>query len=119
MMQFIHAFFTHDLELVLNSYPIIHYNAVKSCNLATKHSKEAFQAALNIAGVKDPETCLFLDDSTKNIKVGRSMGIRSILVGRVGRDCGKPISSEHAEHEIDCIHDLPNIVPEIFEHGRP
>ena len=90
--------------------------AVKSCNLATKHSTEAFAAALKIAGVKNPETCLFLDDSTKNIKVARSMGIRSFLVGRVGRDCGTTITSEHAEHEIDRIHDFPLVVPEIFEH---
>lgn len=89
---------------------------VKSCNLATKHSTEAFAAALKIAGVKNPETCLFLDDSTKNIKVARSMGIRSFLVGRVGRDCGTTVTSEHAEHEIDRIHDFPLVVPEIFEH---
>jgi FMN phosphatase YigB (HAD superfamily) len=90
---------------------------VKSCNLATKHSTEAFEAALKIAGVQNPETCLFLDDSTKNIEAARSMGIRSFLVGRVGRDCGKNITSEHAEHEIDRIHHFPNVVPEIFEHN--
>ena len=89
---------------------------MKSCNLATKHSTEAFEAALKIAGVKDPETCLFLDDSTKNIATARSLGIRSFLVGRVGRDCGTPITSEHAEHEIDIIHDFPNVMPEIFIH---
>mmetsp|Transcript_28580 Transcript_28580/g.32815 ORF Transcript_28580/g.32815 Transcript_28580/m.32815 type:complete len:458 (-) Transcript_28580:84-1457(-) len=88
---------------------------VKSCNLATKHSTEAFEKALKIVGcVKDPETCLFLDDSTKNIATAQSLGIRSFLVGRVGRDCGKPITSEHAEHEMDRIHDFPNCVPEIF-----
>lgn len=91
---------------------------MKSCNLATKHSKQAFETALKIAGVTNPEACLFFDDSTKNIKVARSLGIRSILVGRVGRDCGQPITSEHAENEIDLIHDLPNVVPEIFEHSN-
>ena len=89
---------------------------VKSCNLATKHSREAFGAALKIANVEDPETVLFLDDSIKNIKVARSMGIRSFLVGRVGRDCGQVITTEDAEHELDRIHDLPKVVPEIFEY---
>ncbi len=89
---------------------------MKSCNLATKHSTEAFEAALKIAGVKNSETCLFFDDSTKNIKTARSLGIRSILVGLVGRDCGLAVTSEHAEHEIDRIHDIPTILPEIFEH---
>jgi FMN phosphatase YigB (HAD superfamily)/8-oxo-dGTP pyrophosphatase MutT (NUDIX family) len=96
--------------------PLLLLHVVKSCNLATKHSTEAFEAALKIAGVKDPETCLFLDDSTKNIATARSLGIRSFLVGRVGRDCGKPITSDHAEHEIDIIHDFPNVMPEIFIH---
>jgi len=36
------------------------------------------------------------------------------LVGRVGRDCGTTISSEHAELEIDRIHDFPNVLPELF-----
>ncbi len=87
---------------------------VKTCNLATKHSKEAFEAAMNHAGVIEPECCLFLDDSTKNIEAARTVGWRSILVGKIGRDCGKQITSEHAEHEIDRIHDLPSILPELF-----
>lgn len=87
---------------------------VKTCNLATKHSAEAFEAAMTHAGVSEPECCLFLDDSTKNIEAARKVGWRSVLVGRVGRDCGKPISTEHAEHEIDRIHDMPKILPELF-----
>lgn len=90
---------------------------VKSCNLATKHSTESFEAAMRIAGVTNPESCVFLDDSTKNIEAAREVGWRAFLVGRIGRDCGKPITSEHAEHEIDRIHDLPMILPEIFLHG--
>jgi len=89
---------------------------VKSCNLATKHSEEAFSAALSIVGcTESPESVLFLDDSVKNLRVARSMGIRSFLVGKVGRDCGSSIGSEDAEHELDRIHDLPKVVPEIFE----
>lgn len=88
---------------------------VKSCNLATKHSREAFEAALRIANASDPETVLFLDDSVKNIKVARSMGIRSFLVGRIGRDSGRVITTEDAELELDRIHDFRRAVPEIFE----
>lgn len=89
---------------------------VKSCNLATKHSREAFQAAMAIANVppSDAESVLFLDDSIKNIQVARSMGIRSFLVGKVGRDSGQAITTEHAEQELDRIHDFPNVVPELF-----
>jgi len=88
---------------------------VKTCNLATKHSKEAFEAAMAHVAVDEPECCLFLDDSKKNISAARSVGWRSILVGKIGRDCGKPISSDDAEHEIDRIHDMPKVLPELFD----
>jgi len=86
----------------------------KDCNLETKHDRRSFEIAMEIAGVKDPESCLFLDDSLKNLHTARIMGWRSILVGRVGRDCGSVLSSEHAEHEIDKIHDFPSVLPELF-----
>jgi putative hydrolase of the HAD superfamily/pyrimidine and pyridine-specific 5'-nucleotidase len=87
---------------------------IKQCDFKSKHSEHAFQAAMKIAGVDDPESCLFLDDSIKNIHAARQMGWRSVLVGRVGRDCGMPVESEHAEHEIDRIHDIPKVLPELF-----
>ena len=88
---------------------------VKACNLATKHTEEAFNNAMRIAGVSNPSSCLFFDDSTKNIAMGARMGWRCVLVGRVGRDCGSTIHSNGAaEHEVDRIHELPNIMPELF-----
>jgi FMN phosphatase YigB (HAD superfamily) len=88
---------------------------VKQCNLHTKHSRHSFDAAMKIAGVDDPEACVFLDDSVTNIRAARDMGWRSVLVGRVGRECGKPISSDHAELEIDRIHDMALVLPELFD----
>ena len=87
---------------------------VKTCNLATKHSPEAFQAAMKVAKVDNPETCIFLDDSVKNITAARKIGWRSILVGKIGRDSGQLISSEDAEHEIERIHDMRRVLPELF-----
>jgi FMN phosphatase YigB (HAD superfamily) len=55
-----------------------------------------------------------LDDSVSNIRAAREIGWRSVLVGRVGRDCGTPISSEHAELQIDRIHDMRHVLPELF-----
>jgi len=89
---------------------------VKDCELETKHDRRSFELAMKIAGVTDPESCLFLDDSLKNLHTAREMGWRSVLVGRVGRDCGSQISSDHAEHEIDRIHDFPLVFPELFAH---
>jgi len=87
---------------------------VKQCDFKSKHSEESFKKAMEVAGVDDPESCLFLDDSVKNIRAAREVGWRSVLVGRIGRDCGKQISTDHAEHEIDRIHDVPKVFPELF-----
>ena len=89
---------------------------VKSCNLATKHSEEAFEAAMRVVGIEagHGESVVFFDDSTKNIEAARKVGWRSVLVGKVGRDCGTIISTAHAEHEIDRIHDMPKVFPELF-----
>ena len=56
----------------------------------------------------------------KNIHAAREIGWRSILVGRIGRDSGSPVSSENAEAEIDQIHDIHLVLPEIFviEHEK-
>lgn len=87
---------------------------VKACDFHTKHSPEAFQAAMRIADVEHPETCIFLDDSVKNIRAARDVGWRCVLVGLVGRDCGSAISTDHAEHEIARIHEFPHVYPELF-----
>jgi pyrimidine 5'-nucleotidase len=87
----------------------------KKCNFETKHSKHSFDTAMRIAGVEDPESCLFLDDSLTNIRAARNVGWRSVLVGRIGRDHGKPIESEHAELEIDRIHEFRSVLPELFQ----
>ena len=71
---------------------------------------------MRIAGIDEPEACVFLDDSVKNIEAARRFGWRSVLVGRIGRDCGTQISSEHSEHEIDRIHEFPTVFP-VFRVG--
>mmetsp|Transcript_18879 Transcript_18879/g.21631 ORF Transcript_18879/g.21631 Transcript_18879/m.21631 type:complete len:478 (-) Transcript_18879:137-1570(-) len=89
---------------------------VKSCNLETKHCCGSFQIAMEIANVTayPPESCLFFDDSTKNIQMGRKMGWRSVLVGKVGRDCKKNVSCDDTELEMNSIHDLEKCFPELF-----
>ena len=86
----------------------------KACGLETKHSRHAFEAAMKVARVKDPAKCLFFDDSTRNISTARDIGWRAVLVGRIARDSGQPISSEHAELELDRIHDIPKVFPDLM-----
>jgi pyrimidine 5'-nucleotidase len=86
----------------------------KRCDLETKHSQHSFAKAMEVAGVTDPQACLFLDDSLTNIQAARHVGWRSILVGKVARDTGSAISSEHAELEIRTIHGIESVLPELF-----
>lgn len=86
----------------------------KQCDFESKHAEHSFRVAMKTVGVIDPESCLFFDDNITNIRAARQIGWRSVLVGRVGRDCGQPISSEHAELEIDRIHDILDVLPELF-----
>ena len=88
---------------------------VKRCKLETKYSRNSFDETMKIAGVDDPEACVFFDDSVKNIEAAREIGWRSILVGRTDRDCGTPVSSDDAEVEIDHIHQITNALPELFD----
>ena len=78
---------------------------VKACSLATTHSVDAFESAMRIAGVNNPETCVLIYDSLSNVNAAREVGWRSVLVGRIGRDFGKVVASEFAEFEIGRIHD--------------
>lgn len=89
---------------------------VKDCNFETKHSVSSFHIAMNKASVTNVEECIFLDDSLTNILAASQVGWRSVLVGTTGRDCGKKVTSEHAEAEIERIHDIEKILPEIFMH---
>lgn len=91
---------------------------VKDCNFETKHSTSSFHIAMEKAGVMDAGECIFLDDSLTNIKAASQVGWRTVLVGTIGRDCGKKVTSEHAEIEIERIHDIESMLPELFTHNK-
>ena len=38
-------------------------------------------------------------------------------MGKIGRDCGKPISSDNAELEVERIHDIADVLPELFDYS--
>jgi len=91
----------------------------RSCGLHTKHSPEAFRRAMECVGVNSQEddllSCVFLDDSVKNIRTAKRVGWRSVLVGRKGRDDGEVVTAGgDAEHEVDRVHQLREIMPELF-----
>ena len=52
------------------------------CGYVTKPNPKCYQAAMDIAGVVDPKTCIFMDDSVKNIKTAKQVGWHAVLVQR-------------------------------------
>jgi len=73
-----------------------------------KPRPEAYHLALEIAGVTDPQKCALLDDSPRNLAPAKEMGVFTILIGQNG-------SHSSADRSLVDIHDLPEIVPELWQ----
>lgn len=86
----------------------------RSCKLETKHSESSFKAAMYAASVTDPSTCIFCDDSVKNIKAAKEIGWRTVLVGLHDRDTGAPIVCQEADVHLASLHGLADALPELF-----
>jgi pyrimidine 5'-nucleotidase len=87
----------------------------RTCGFETKHSEVCFRIAMRSAGVTDPAACVFCDDSVKNINAAAAVGWRTVLVGKIDRDSGGEVKCEAADFHIASIHELPTVLPELFE----
>jgi len=84
------------------------------CKLDTKHAESSFRAAMSFADAHDPSKCLLIDDSVKNIERAKSMGWKTVLVGKVSRDTGEPITCDAADVHVECAEQLENEMPSLF-----
>ena len=87
---------------------------VRAVDWVTKHDADAYAAAMRIAGVDDPGACLFLDDSTSNVRAAKKVGWRTVLVGTHARDCGSKIECAEADVIVDTVHQLVDVAPGLF-----
>nr|XP_043620718.1 suppressor of disruption of TFIIS [Erigeron canadensis] len=71
-----------------------------------KPSLDAINIAIDVAEV-DPSRTLFLDDNIRNIAAGKVVGLRTVLVG-------KTTKTKEADYALEKIHDLMQVVPEIW-----
>jgi len=71
-----------------------------------KPMPEAYHVALEKAREPDPQRCIFIDDSRKNLAGARALGIFAVLVGpgRGGEDC---------DAQIDSLTQLPALIKEL------
>jgi putative hydrolase of the HAD superfamily len=73
-----------------------------------KPREEAYLFALKHVGASDPERCVLLDDSVRNLIPAKEIGLFTVLVGSNGTHPG-------VDRSVADIHDLPKTVPEIWD----
>jgi pyrimidine 5'-nucleotidase len=71
-----------------------------------KPMPEAFQLALQAAGVTHPADCVMIDDSERNLRAAHDLGMYTICVGTQEH-------SDFVDAAIQTIHDLPSVIPVI------
>jgi len=72
-----------------------------------KPEVEAYQRALALAGETDPTTCVFFDDSVRNLSPARHLGLTTVLVGSDEPD-------PTANYSISSLKDLPIAFPQLW-----
>lgn len=78
-------------------------------NFACKPEVEAYTKAMRRAGVpNEPTRCYLIDDSAHNCLTATTLGWRTVHVTPHNATTAAPL-------RIPVIHDLPSVVPEIFE----
>lgn len=76
-----------------------------------KPQPESFQQALKFVGDPEPQACVFLDDSPRNLVSAKEMGFFCILIGQDG-------THPFADRSMVDILELQTKVPEIWNNNR-
>lgn len=72
-----------------------------------KPSTDAMEHALKLANI-NPQRTIFFDDSVRNIRSGKRIGLHTVLVGTSHRVKG-------ADHALENIHNIREALPELWE----
>lgn len=82
---------------------------IRALSFVCKPDPDAYQRALEIAGISKPEECILFDDAPRNLKPAREQGWLTVLVGN-GR------ADPSADHCITSLHDIPVAMPQLWNH---
>jgi pyrimidine 5'-nucleotidase len=80
---------------------------VRAIGFLCKPEVEAYQRALTLAKEDNPENCVLLDDSIRNLIPAKDLGFTTILVGSNG-------SNPAVDYVINSIHELPQAMPALW-----
>ncbi len=88
-----------------------------------KPEVDAFQKVFDAIGVKDPSECMMIEDSMKNIRAAKNLGMATLLIAGIGRLSGTRRNDALADAaEATKAGDIPNVedpsVDVYIEHAK-
>ncbi|KAI8638568.1 pyrimidine 5'-nucleotidase [Parasitella parasitica] len=104
-----HALRCLQLLGVENEFDGLTYTNYLEPGFNCKPETASFLRAMEDAGATDPKQCYFVDDSAQNIDAAQKLGWTTV---HLADDASK---SNHGDYQIENIHDLPKILPELWE----
>lgn len=72
-----------------------------------KPNRKAYQTALKLAGVTDPERCVMFDDLIQNLIPAKELGFYTSLVGENG-------STNQVDIQLQSIHEMKEKMPQLW-----
>jgi putative hydrolase of the HAD superfamily len=84
---------------------------VRAIHFYCKPEPQAYQIALQIAEIDEPQQCLYLDDSLVNLAAARKLGFYTVLVGQDGHEPQVDLS-------IREIKELRKKMPHLWDNHR-
>jgi len=86
--------------------------AVEDVLPACKPEKEAFEKVLDSIGAKNPSECIMVEDSMKNIRAAKELGMRTVLISGLN---GDPIVDDPAvDLHIQTVVELRSALPGLW-----
>ena len=99
---------TNHAKRVVNQLGIHHlFNQVIDIQAIHPYCKpmpEAYKIAIDLAGIDDPEECVMIDDSERNLLTAHELGFFTIRVGSDDR-------LDFMDASVPSIYQLPEIIP--------
>jgi len=83
---------------------------VRAMGFLCKPDIQVYRLALSHAGNPAPQNCVMFDDSEKNLRPAKELGMTTVLVNNLSEN-----GSGVADYQIPTIKKIPEILPEIFE----
>lgn len=83
---------------------------IRKLDFVCKPDTQAYYKALQIIDHSLPSECVFIDDVARNLIPARELGFHTIQIVENGN-----LLEESSENKIQSIHELPHILPELWD----